>query len=360
MRSVELSNRIVLSPMGQDSADHGMATDWHMIHLGSAAVSGPGLIFTEATAVLPEGMSSPGTLGLWNDAQERALKRVIDACRRYSPARHGIQLWHAGRKASLRVPAEGGKELPVADGGWGVVGPSDHPYPGRQNPLHALTEPDLEKITRAFVESALRAARIGYDVLELHCAHGYLLHSFLSPVSNRRTDRYGGDLEGRMRFPSALIKAVRQAWPDHLPMGVRISATDWIDGGWALEDSVVFAAELKRIGVDYVTASSGGSSPEQRIRPAPGYQVRFAETIRCDAGIATMAVGQIWEPHFAEFVVSSGSADLIAIGRGLVAEPRWVWRAAESLQGEVAYPVQYTRCIPQFMRKNLYYKPPPV
>lgn len=357
LRDLTLPNRIVYSPMGQDAADQqGVASDWHMIHLGSMSLSGAALIFTEATAIEAQGMSTPRTLGLWNDAQEEALKRVIDASRRYSTAKHAVQLWHAGRKASLREPGTGTGELPLEEGGWRLAGASGLSYPGRNNPLDMLDEEGLARVRNAFVNSARRAARIGYDLLELHGAHGYLLHSFLSPLSNTREDGYGGDLAGRMRFPLEVIRAVRAVWPDERPMGIRISATDWIEEGWTIDDSVHFARAAKEAGCDYVTASSGGSSPAQKINVSPGYQVKFAERIRRDAEIPTIAVGQVWEPHFAEFVVCDGHADLVALGRGLVSDPRWPWRAAEALQGEVDYPIQYSKSVPGFMRKNLYRK----
>lgn len=344
LRGLTLDNRIVYSPMGQYMADpQGAATDWHAVHLGMMSLSGAGLIFTEATAAEPRGRDAPTSLGLWTDAHEAALKNAIDICKRYAPAKHAIQLWHSGRKGSMATPFETWRQLAIEDGGWALVSPSNRKFPGRDNPLVTPDADELASIAENFARSAERAARIGYDLLELHCAHGYLLHSFLSPLSNHRTDRYGGDLNNRMRFPLEAFAAVRRAWPEDRPMGVRISATDWVDGGWSLEDSLVFAARLKEMGCDYITPSSGGSDPGQAIVMGPGYQIEFAAAIRKIVGIPTMAVGMITEPALAEHVVASGEADMVALGRGLLNDPRWPWRAAEILGGEIAHPPQYMR-----------------
>lgn len=358
LRGVELANRIVYSPMGQYMADGaGVASDWHLMHLGSLALSGVGLIFTEATAVEPRGFYTPSGLGLWTDEQEAALARVVGACKRYSPARHGLQLFHAGRKGSVHGIEQGFAEMREDEPlGWRPVAPSDLPFPGRNNPVAELSAADLSEIVEAYAATTIRAARIGYEVLEIHGAHGYLIHSFLSPISNRRTDAFGGAREARMRFPLQVIARVRAEWPDHLPLGVRVSATDWIEGGWTIDDCIAFCRELKALGCDYVTASSGGSAPQQQIQVGPGYQLRFAEQIRREADIATTAVGLIWEPHFAEWVVASGAADLVALGRGLVADPRWAWRAADLLGGDAFCPLPYKSSMPSSNRRNLFRK----
>jgi len=344
LRSLTLDNRIVYSPMGQYmSDDDGAASDWHLIHLGMMSLSGAGLVFTEATAVEPRGMHSPHGLALWTDRHEAALKRVIDSCRRYAPAKHAIQLWHVGRKGSVGDPWDGSRYIPREKGGWPVVAASPLPFAGRDDIPVAPDEDGLNAIEASFVQAAQRAARIGYDLLELHCAHGYLLYSFLSPISNKRTDRWGGDLEGRMRFPLRVFKAVRAAWPEDRPMGVRVSATDWFPGGWTVEDATAFARELKALGCDYVTPSSGGSTPEQKIKMGPGYQADFATAIRTGSGIATMAVGLINDPRFAEYLVSTEKCDMVALGRGLVENPRWPWDAAKVLEASVPHPKQYMR-----------------
>lgn len=344
LRGVELENRIVYSPMGQYMADReGAATEWHKVHLGMMALSGAALIFTEASAVGPLGRDAPTSLGLWTDRHEEALAGVVQTCRQFAPARHAIQLWHAGRKGSMDVPWERWRQLPESEGGWPLTAPSGIAFPGRSKPLLVPSADELAEIAEQFAQSAQRAARIGYDVLELHCAHGYLLHSFLSPLSNRRDDAFGGSLENRMRFPLQVAAAVRKVWPAERPLGLRISATDWIDGGWTLDDSVVFCTRLAALGCDYVTASSGGTDPSQKIRLYPGYQVDFAAEIRRRAGIATMAVGLITEPGHADYVVTSGKADMIALGRGLLKDPRWPWKAAEMLDGAIRQPKQYMR-----------------
>jgi len=355
LRSMHLENRIVVSPLAQFmAAENGSATDWHLMHLGTLAVSGAGLLITEAVAVEPRGANTTNYLGLWSDANEQALKRVIDFCRSVAPVKLGIQLHHVGRKGSVRKPWENYAEIGMTQGGWPLISASNTPYPGRKNPLEVPDEDGLARIKRLFVESARRAARIGFDLIELHAAHGYLLHSFLSPLTNLRQDRYGGDLEGRMRFPLEVYRAMREAWPEERPIGVRISATDWIDGGWDLTDSVAFSRELKALGCDYVVASSGGLAPEQKITVGPAYQVPFAERIRRETGIVTMAVGLLHEPKLAESVLAEGRADLIAIGRGMMADPRWPWRAAHMLGADMRYPAPYERCHPSLMRRDIF------
>ncbi|MBX3530328.1 MAG: NADH:flavin oxidoreductase/NADH oxidase [Rhizobiaceae bacterium] len=344
LRGLELENRIVYSPMGQYMANRdGSATEWHKIHLGTMALSGVGLVFTEAAAVSALGRDAPTSLGLFTDAHEEALAGVVETCRRYAPAKHAIQLWHAGRKGSMDIPWHGWRQLPPEEGGWLLSAPSPVGFPGRTNPLKVLDKDDIGEIVQQFARSATRAARASYDLLEIHCAHGYLLHSFLSPVSNRREDEFGGSRENRMRFPLAVFEAARKAWPADRPMGVRVSATDWIDGGWDIEDTIAFATRLKALGCDYVTASSGGSDPSQKIRMFAGYQVDFAAEIRRRADLPTMAVGLITDPGHADYVVRSGKADMVALGRGLLREPRWPWHAAEMLGGSIHHPDQFMR-----------------
>ena len=355
MRDLELSNRIVVSPMGQYSGAVGSATEWHMMHLGHLSVSGAGLLFTEATAVNLAGRLSKTDLGLFSDDNEAALDRVVKFCRRHGGAKLGIQLYHGGRKSSITTAWEGQKAIPIDKGGWPTFSPSDIPYPGRNVPV-ALDEAGIKREIASFAEAAERADRIGFDIIEIHGAHGYLIHNFLSPFSNKRTDSYGGSLQGRMRFAIEVYEAIRKVWPEHKPIGMRISATDWVDGGWTLDDSVVLAQELKKRGCDYITASSGGSVPEQQLKVGPGYQVPFAERIRKESGIATMAVGLITEPRQAEEIIASGQADMVALGRGMLFNPRWPWHAAMELGEHVFYPPQYERSHPK-MRAGDFLKP---
>jgi len=341
LRSVTLANRIMISPMCQYSAKDGEATDWHMIHLGHLALSGAGMMSIEATGVEPEGRISPADHGLYNDATEAALKRVLTAIRRYSDIRVAIQLSHAGRKASTNVPWEGGAQIPLDKGGWVPSAPSPIPFrDGEINP-RPLDDAGLARVRNAFADSAKRAARLGIDAIEVHCAHGYLLHEFLSPLSNQRTDSYGGSLENRMRFPLEVFDAVRAAFPADKPVGVRVSATDWIEGGWDLPQTIAFAAELKKRGVDWVDASSAGLSMAQKIAIGPGYQVPFAEGIKKATGITTMAVGLITEAKQAEEILASGKADMIVLARAMLYDPRWPWHAAAELGATVSAPSQY-------------------
>ena len=348
-----LDNRIVVSPMCQYSADAGRATDWHLIHLGHLALSGAGLMFIEATAVSAEGRISPDDLGLWSDDTEAALARVLQSVRTYSSIPVAIQLAHAGRKASTAVPWAGGQHLAAADGGWQTLAPSALPFAADDTLPRALDEAGLTRIRNEFVTAARRAQRLGVDVIELHAAHGYLLHQFLSPLSNARDDRYGGTLENRMRFPLEVFDAVRAAVPAGLPVGIRISATDWVDGGWEIEQSVAFAGELQRRGCTFIDVSSGGLSPLQQIPLVPGYQVPFAERIRRETGLPTIAVGLITEPNQAEAIVSSCQADLVALARGMLYDPRWPWHAAAELGAQVDSPQQYRRSQPREL-KNLF------
>lgn len=343
-RSVTARNRIMLSPMCQYSATDGMPEDWHLVHLGSRAVGGAGIVFTEATHVEPRGRITPGCLGLWNDDQRDAFSRIV----RFVEAQGavpGLQLAHAGRKASIGRPWEGNGPLTPAEGGWPVIGPSALAFAEGHLVPEALDQAGIDATLAAFAAAARRGREAGFKVIELHCAHGYLAHSFLSPLSNTRDDRYGGDDSGRARFIFELIEAVRGEWPDELPLFVRISCTDWVEGGWDLAGSVALAGQIKRTGlVDLIDCSSGGNDPRQKIPIHPGYQVPFAEAIRDQAGIATAAVGLLHSPDGAEEIIANGRADLVVLGRSMLADPYWPLHAARTLRAsEVAWPVQYER-----------------
>jgi len=343
---LELSNRITIAPMCQYSAVDGLATDWHMIHLGSLALSGAALVTLEATAVVPEGRISPNDLGLWSDAHADALAPILAAMRRHSPIKIGIQLSHAGRKASTNVPWDGGAQIgPDAANGWQTEGPSTVPHTeGDAAPL-ALDAAGLARVRDSFVAAARRAHALGFDAIELHGAHGYLLHQFLSPLANHRTDEYGGSLENRMRYPLEVFAAVRAAVPS-MTLGMRISATDWVNGGWDLEQSVHLAQELERIGCDFIHVSSGGVSTAQKIPVEPGYQIGFAERIKRDTGLPTIGVGLITEARHAEAILQAGQADVIALARAMLYDPRWPWHAAAELGAQVSAPPQYWRSQP--------------
>jgi len=343
---LELTNRIAISPMCQYSAKDGRATDWHLIHLGHLALSGAGLMFIEATAVSPEGRITYGDLGLWSDETESALEQVIQSIRHYSDIPIAIQLGHAGRKASTKVPWEGGQNIAPGLGGWQTVAPSTEPFNTGDAPPLALDDDGLQSIRNEYVSAAKRAHRLGLEVIELHAAHGYLLHQFLSPLSNRRADQYGGSLENRMRFPLEVFEAIRNAVPDEKPVGVRISATDWVSGGWDIEQSVRFVKELQQRGCTFIDVSSGGLSQLQQIPVAPGYQVPFAERIRKETGMTTISVGLITEPDQAEKIVSSGQADMVSLARAMLYDPRWPWHAAARLGALVDAPNQYLRAKP--------------
>jgi NADPH2 dehydrogenase len=346
LRDLTLPNRIVVSPMCQYSADEGRATDWHMMHLGSLALSGAAMLCIEATAVEAAGRITPGCLGLYDDATEAALTPVLAAIRKHSKIAVAMQLAHAGRKASSQRPWDGGQQIPLSDGGWLAEAPSAVAHKESETPPQALDEAGLRRIREAFVASARRALRLGIEAFEIHAAHGYLLHQFLSPIANKRTDAYGGTLENRMRFPLEVVEAVRAAVPAAIPVGVRVSATDWVDGGWDIDQTIVFARELKTRGVDWIDVSSGGVSPLQKIALGPGYQVPFAEAVRKATGLPTMAVGLITEPRQAEDIVASGQADMIALARAMLYDPRWAWHAAAELGGSVSAPPQYWRSQP--------------
>jgi 2,4-dienoyl-CoA reductase-like NADH-dependent reductase (Old Yellow Enzyme family) len=342
LRGLEIRNRAWVSPMCQYSAVDGLPNDWHMVHLGSRAVGGAGLVMAEATAVVPEGRISPGDTGIWNDQQADAFARIAMFIRSQGSVA-AIQLAHAGRKASTDVPWGGRAALSPADGGWTTVAPSPLPFSDRYAPPREMTAGDIDRVTVDFAAAAERAAEAGFDVVEIHAAHGYLLHEFLSPLSNHRTDEYGGSLENRMRFPLAVAAAVRKAFPRELPVFARISATDWVEGGWDLEQSIAFSRALKEAGIDLVDCSTGGNAAKASIPVGPGYQVPFAEAIRREAGIATAAVGMIIEPAQAEQIIAAGQADAVLLARSMLYDPYWPLHAAEELEVELPWPVQYGR-----------------
>jgi 2,4-dienoyl-CoA reductase-like NADH-dependent reductase (Old Yellow Enzyme family) len=347
LRGLELANRIVVSPMCQYNSDNGTANDWHLMHLGQFSLGAGALVMTESTHVTAEGRISLKCAGMYSDENEAAMKRVIDFCRKYGIAKLGLQLGHAGRKGSTHPPAAGGQPLKPEEGAWETIAPSALPYaPGWHIP-RAMTKADIERVRNAFADSVKRALRIGYDLVEMHAGHGYLGHEFLSPLSNHRTDEYGGSLVNRMRFPLETFAAMRAAWPSDKPMGVRISATDWVEGGWNPDESVAFARELKKLGCDYVDCSSGALDPRQQLPLAPGYQVPFAEKIRREAGIPTIAVGLITSPRQCEEIVASGKADFVCLARGAMWNPRFAWHAAEELGAEAPYAPKYMACHPK-------------
>jgi 2,4-dienoyl-CoA reductase-like NADH-dependent reductase (Old Yellow Enzyme family) len=332
--------------MCQYNAQDGSANDWHLMHLGQFAMGAAGLVMTEATHVSPEGRITPKCLGLYSDDNERALKRVIDFCRQYGVTALGIQLAHAGRKASTHTPLDGRHPLSAGEGAWTTLAPSPLAYAPDWHTPQALDGEGLARVKSEFVAAAERAARIGFDLLELHGAHGYLMHQFLSPLSNRRDDAYGGSLENRMRFPLEVFEAIRRVWPDDRPIGVRVSASDGVEGGWTLEETVAFASELKALGCDFMDVSSGGNHPRQQIEVGPGYQVPFAARVREGAGLPTWAVGMITDPHQAEAIIGGGEADMVALARGVMFNPRWAWHASEALGAETAYAPKYMRAHP--------------
>ena len=346
LRDLTLANRIMVAPMCQYSSVDGEANDWHFTHINSLALSGAAIFCIEATAVEAIGRITPGCLGLYNDATEAALKPILASVRKRSKAAVMIQLAHAGRKASSHTPWDGGQLIPVTEGGWRAEGPSAIPHKQGETPPLAFDAAGLARVRDAFVTAAKRAERLGIDAIEVHSAHGYLLHQFLSPIANQRTDQYGGSLQNRMRFPLEVFDAVRAAFPQSKPVGIRVSCTDWVEGGWDLEQTIQFARELKGRGVDWIDASSGGVSPLQKIPLGPGYQVPFAQAIREATGLTTIAVGLITEARQAEEIVASGKADMVALARAMLYDPRWGWHAAAELGGEVFAPPQYWRSQP--------------
>jgi 2,4-dienoyl-CoA reductase-like NADH-dependent reductase (Old Yellow Enzyme family) len=346
LRGLALANRIMVAPMCQYSADDGVANDWHFTHINTLALSGAAMFCIEATHVEAIGRITPGCLGLWDDATESALKPILASVRKHSKTAVAIQLAHAGRKGSSQRPWEGGQQLPFSQGGWQTVGPSAVPHKEGEVGPTELDAAGLARIRDAFVDAAKRVERLGIDAIEMHSAHGYLLHQFLSPISNKRTDQYGGSLQNRMRYPLEVFDAVRAVFPDHKPIGVKVSATDWVDGGWDVAQTIEYAKELKTRGVDWIDASSGGVSPLQKIPLGPGYQVPLAQAIKEATGITTMAVGLITEAKQAEEIVASGKADMVALARGMLYDPRWGWHAAAELGGQVEAPPQYWRSQP--------------
>ena len=342
LRSVTARNRIMVSPMCQYCAPQAVPHDWHFVHLGSRAVGGAGIVMTEATAVEPTGRITPYDVGLWNDEQEAAFARIAKFVAEQG-AVPGIQLAHAGRKASHRRPWEDRTPLLAEEGGWEVVGPSALPWEEGDLVPHALTETEIGEVVAQFQAAAQRALRAGYRLIEIHAAHGYLLHSFLSPLSNQRRDKYGGSLENRMRILVETVQAVRDVWPSDLPLFVRLSATDWAEGGWTLADTVAVAKQLAQTDVDLIDCSSGGSTPDQQIPKHPGYQVPFAEAVRRQANILTGAVGLLSDPTMAEEILGNDRADLVILGRMSLWDPYWPHHAASVLKSEVNLPIQYAR-----------------
>ena len=342
LREVTLRNRIAVSPMCQYSAQGGVPGDWHLVHLGSRAVGGAGLVMAEASAVTAEGRISPADTGIWNDEQADAWARIARFVAEQG-AVAGIQLAHAGRKASTDAPWRGGRPLAEGAGGWRPVAPSPRPFADGYPVPRELGIDDLDRVVGAFRDAAWRAERAGFQVVEIHMAHGYLLHQFLSPLSNARTDEYGGSLDNRMRLPLAVARAVRDAFPVERPVFARISATDWTPGGWDLEQAVAFARALGELNVDLVDCSSGGTVPDAKVPLAPGYQVPFAAAIRERAAVATGAVGMITEPAQAEAIVASGQADLVFLARELLRDPYWPLRAGRELAAPIEWPAQYLR-----------------
>jgi 2,4-dienoyl-CoA reductase-like NADH-dependent reductase (Old Yellow Enzyme family) len=347
LADLELANRVVVSPMCQYSADDGVGNDWHMTHLGMLANSGAGMLVVEATHVERRGRITHGCLGLYSDDCEAALERIVYHCRRIGSAKLAIQLAHAGRKASAQRPWEGAKALSDNEDPWPTIGPSALPFgPGWHTP-RAMTEDDMARVTAAFTGAAKRALRAGFDAIELHFAHGYLLHSFVSPLSNKRNDDYGGSFEGRMRFPLDVVRSVRAVVPRGMPLGARITGTDWVEGGLTADDAVATGKALKAAGLDYIDVSSGNITPESRWPNDPGFNVPFAERVRRECGIAVRAVGMIVNAKQAEAIIAEGKADMIALARGFLDDPHWAWHAAQTLGADVARPVQYGRTAPK-------------
>jgi 2,4-dienoyl-CoA reductase-like NADH-dependent reductase (Old Yellow Enzyme family) len=347
IRDLKFANRVFVSPMCQYSSDEGYANDWHLVHLGSRAVGGAGLIFTEATAVLPEARISPQDLGIWADGHVEMLRRIVNFIREQGTIA-GMQLAHAGRKASTRRPWEGQGTIPEAEGGWKkVVAPSALAFADTYPMPQALTPDGIQEVVSAFAAAARRACQAGFRVVEIHAAHGYLIHEFLSPLSNKREDDYGGSFENRTRLCREVVAAVRSSWPKELPLFVRISATDWVVGGWDIGDSVKLAAQLKQMGVDLIDCSSGGNVPHAEIPVGPGYQVAFADRIRHEAEVMTGAVGMITSPVQAEHIIRTEQADAVIMAREFLRDPYWALRAARELEQPIAWPVQYLRASPK-------------
>ncbi len=346
LRNIKFRNRIFVSPMCQYSATEGVPNDWHFVHLGSRAVGGAGLVIAEATGVTAQGRISPGDLGIWNDGQVEAFKRITSFITAQGSV-PGIQLAHAGRKASTVIQWLGSRSLRPDEGAWETMAPTPFPFSDAYDIPHEMTRQEIAGVVMAFADATRRTSAAGFKVIEIHMAHGYLLHEFLSPLTNRREDEYGGELDGRMKFPLQVAKAVRDAWPSDLPLFVRISATDYVDKGWDLQQSIELSKCLKEIGVDLIDCSSGGNVSAVRIPIGPGYQVPFAAAIRKQAGMSTAAVGMITEPKQAEDILQRGDADAIVMAREFLRDPYWPLHAAHALGVDVPWPVQYNRAKPK-------------
>lgn len=342
LRDIIFKNRVFVSPMCQYSSENGLPTDWHLVHLGSRAIGGAALVMVEATAVSPEGRISPGDSGIWSDEHAAAFKRIAKFINQ-AGAVPAIQLAHAGRKASTDVPWNGGKPVHAGAGGWATMAPSAVPFDEHSATPREMTTEDIDRVVAEFAAATVRSLNAGFEVVEIHAAHGYLLHEFLSPLSNRRKDEYGGSLENRMRLVLRIATAVRDKWPAMWPVFTRISATDWTPAGWDLAQSIELSRALKALGIDLIDCSSGGNVPKASIPIGPGYQVEFAEAIRRDTGIATGAVGMITEPAQAEEIISSGKADAVLLARAFLQDPYWPLHAASALGDDIAWPVQYGR-----------------
>ncbi len=352
---LELANRIIIPPMDQYSADEGRPSQWHHMHYGHLAVSGAGLLIVEATAVEPEGRISLGDLGLWSDEHEKLHKGMLDFIGAFSSTPVAIQLGHSGRKGSTARPWEGRGPLELHEGGWNVCAPSPLPFDATSPTPLALSSGDIDRLTASFVAAAQRAQRAGYKAVELHAAHGYLLHEFLSPLTNKREDVYGGSLENRMRLPLQVFAAVRKALPSTMPVGMRVSGTDFAPGGWDVHECAVLAQQLEKAGGAFIHVSGGGLTPEQKIHLAPGYQVHLAQAIKqAVENMPVIAVGLITEPELAAGIIVTGQADMVAVGRAMMYDPRWPWHAAAALGVSIAdTPRQYLRCQPHRL-KNLF------
>lgn len=342
IRGITLRNRIAVSPMCQYSSEDGFANDWHLVHLGSRAVGGAALVIAEASAVESGGRISPQDLGIWKDEHIVNLSRIAAFVKQRN-AVPGIQIAHAGRKGSTRVPWQGGARILPGDGGWQTIAPSPIPFWPQDPAPAALSKTEIRGIVDAFAAAARRAYKAGFQIVEIHAAHGYLINEFLSPLANQRTDEYGGSYENRIRFALEVVEAVRKSWPENLPLFMRISASDWVAGGWSLDDSVALAPRLRSFGVDLVDCSSGGLAPDAKIKIGPGYQVPFAERIRRETGALTGAVGLITEPRQADEIIRTGQADLVLLARAFLRDPYWPLHAAQVLEAEAAVPVQYGR-----------------
>ena len=350
--SLKLANRIVIAPMCQYSAEDGCMTDWHTIHLGHLAMSGAALLTIEATGVTPDGRISYGDTGLWSDENEAAMARVLESVRRWSDMPIAIQLGHAGRKASTDKPWFGGAQIaPDQENGWQTVAPSPIPFAEGEDPPQQLHREGLKRIRQAFADAAVRAARLDLAAVQIHAAHGYLLHQFLSPLSNQRTDEYGGSLENRMRFPLEVFDAVRAAFSKDRPVTVRVSATDWVEGGWDIDQTIGFSKALEARGCAAIHVSSGGLHPAQQIPVGPSYQVPLARAVKQAVSVPVVAVGMITEFEQAEAIVGTGDADFVALARGILFDPRWPWHAAAELGGKVKAPPQYLRSQPPQYRE---------